>query len=385
MRMIRPIAMQRIALGLLLTVIGCQQSVPSGGSTGEPTTGVSEQPTLGQAVDSSALADVQAAIAQLQSLGVKLSSVSHASSPDAVVWGDQAVNDQQIGWLLQLPGLKRLTIRKSELTNAGWQKLSQLTTVEHLDLRDADMDNDQLQSLVSGMNNIRSLKLGGPSGRCRVNDQGINAIGELPNIKSLSLDGLAISKASIMPLTRCKQLNELNLAKTGLDDRALEEIARIESLRKLRLAANAIGVIGLGHLATIALEELDVSECPGVDDQALVQIGRQSKLKRLNLWRTSVTDQGLPHIAQLNQLQWLNLDNTAVTDAGLDWLKSLWSLQFLHLGSTAVSDQGMAKLAGLSELKKLIVTRTSVSQRGVDSLQKSLPGVSIQLQYVAGQ
>jgi hypothetical protein len=79
------------------------------------------------------------------------------------------------------------------------------------------------------------------------------------------------------------------------------------------------------------------------------------------------------------------LDNTAVSDAGLDWLKSLGDLQFLHLGSTAVSDQGMAKLAGLSELKKLIVTRTAVTQRGVDSLQKSLPDISIQLEYVSGQ
>jgi Leucine-rich repeat (LRR) protein len=377
--------MQRITLGLLLAVIGCQKSAPPGGSGNDLAVGVPEQSTQSEAASNPTSADVQAAIAQLQSLGVKLTSTSHASLPDVVDCGDQAVDDLQIDWLLQLPGLKRLTIRQTVLTDAGWQKLSQLTAVEHLDLRDADIDNDQFQSLVSGMNNIRLLKLGGPSGRCRVNDQGLDAIGDLPNIKSLSLDGLAISGAGITPLTRCKQLNELNLAKTGLDDRPLEEIARLVSVRKLRLAGNAIGAIGLGHLATIALEELDVSECPGVDDQALVEIGRQSKLKRLNLWRTSVTDQGLPHIAQLGKLQWLNLDNTAVSDAGLDWLKSLGDLQFLHLGSTAVSDQGMAKLAGLSELKKLIVTRTAVTQRGVDSLQKSLPDISIQLEYVSGQ
>lgn len=378
-------------LCMLLSVLGCSHSTPAAKSEQDASVGGEIQPKDAQAnarpsAPSQSTEKANAAISNLLALGVKLSSTSsQASFHDSVDWGDHTVEDRQIDWMLQLTGIKRLAIRQSALTDLGWQKLSKLSAVEHLDLRETDIDNDQLQRLVGGMNNIRSLKLGGVSGRCRVSDAGLEALCRLPNVKSISLDGLAITVAGLKHLAQCKQLAELNLAKTGIADDALESVGQLESLRKLRLAGNAISAAGLHHLSTKALQELDLSECPGVNDQAMLEIGRLSKLKKLNLWSCPVTDQGLEQLAQMPELQWLNLDKTAVTDAGLDWLKGLGQLQFLHLGSTAVTDEGMPKLAMLRELKKLIVTRTAVTQHAVDVLQQTLPDISIQLQYVAGQ
>lgn len=391
MNTIQSMALRSGFLCLLLNVVGCSHSAPAAKSEQQASADVESQPNDAQATDSPSASNqsidkANQATSNLLALGVKLSSTSpQATFYDSVDWGDHTVEDRQIDWMLQLSGIKRLTIRQSALTDLGWQKLSKLSAIEHLDLRDTDIDNRQLQSLVGGMNNIRSLKLGGVSGRCRVSDAGLEALCRLPNIKSISLDGLAITVAGLTHLAQCKQLAELNLAKTGIGDDALESVGQLESLRKLRLASNAITADGLRHLSAKSLEELDLSECPGVNDQAMLEIGRLSKLKKLNLWSCPVTDQGLEQLAQMPELQWLNLDKTAVTDAGLDWLQGLGQLQFLHLGSTAVTNEGMPKLAMLRELKKLIVTRTAVTQHAVDVLQQALPDISIQLQYVAGQ
>ncbi len=163
-------------------------------------------------------------------------------------------------------------------------------------------------------------------------------------------------------------------------------IRQFPRLKKLRLSGTPITGAGLAHLAELSsLEELDLSECGQLTDDAMVHLGRFVALRDLNLWRVGITDQGVRHLAGLTALERLNLDNTRLTDAGLPFLAPLTRLTFLHLGSTALSDAGLVHLEGLAALQDLKVTRTAVTAAGVAALQQKLPGTTIQLEYIPGQ
>ena len=65
-----------------------------------------------------------------------------------------------------------------------------------------------------------------------------------------------------------------------------------------------------------------------VDDRALEQVARLDALKHLSLYGASVSDKGLAKLRQ-NQLEALGLGGTRVTDQGLAHLEKMSSLRWL--------------------------------------------------------
>src|SRR5690606_30216042 len=136
-------------------------------------------------------------------------------------------------------------------------------------------------------------------------------------LRVLAADHLWIGAEGIKHMSACTELRELYLAGTLVDDEAMAEIAKLPELRKLRIAKTSVGSAGLEAVVQLPLEELDISECSQVLDDALQSVGKIQSLKRLNLWRDSITDAGVAHLSGLVNLTWLNLDNTHIRDAGL--------------------------------------------------------------------
>lgn len=276
--------------------------------------------------------------------------------------------------------LFKLTISNSAMSDQGWQELGKLSELQQFDLRGCQLGNQQLIASVSGMPKLRALRLSGQNG-ATVDDEGLTVLAGLPELKALALDHLWVSEEGLRHLKNNRKLTELYLAGTLVDDTAMEFIATISSLRKIRIAQTSVSELGLAALVEIPIEDIDLSECSQLTDEAMAYVGKWKSLKRLNLWRDPVSDVGVAHLADLKELEWLNLDNTGLSDAGLKDLSGMQKLNFLHLGSTAVSDTGMPDLLKLVALKELNVTRSSVTEAGAKLISDGIPGVHVQLRY----
>lgn len=320
----------------------------------------------------------------LRAAGAKLTA-NTAGQITELNLGDIEATDALATQIALLDQLQKLTIRESAMTNDGWQALGKLHGLQQLDLRDCPLDNAQLTSIVSDLTQLRALRLNGASGRTVVDDDGLIALANCPDLRVLAIDGLWVGGPGLEHLKKNLKLSELYAAGTTLDDDAVAILADLPSLRKLRLSQTTVGTEGLTALAKLPLEDLDVSEASSINDETLAVIGKMKSLKRLNLWRDTITDAGVEHLTGLTQLEWLNVDNTHLTDAGLPYLNGMTELKFLHLGSTGVTDQGMPALVALKSLKDLKVTRTAVTEEGVEVIRQAIPGINIQLKYIEGE
>src|SRR4051812_7324236 len=91
---------------------------------------------------------------------------------------------------------------------------------------------------------------------------------------------------------------------------------------------------------------LDV-QASGITDKALGELARVEKLAALNLKKTAVTDAGLKELVGIKELAYLDLAETPVTDAGLKEVARLKQLRLLNLEGSRVTAAGLKQLAGL--------------------------------------
>lgn len=322
---------------------------------------------------------------ELEALAIKLTHDKKSGLISVVDCTGVVVDDTLASKIAGLSGCTKLTIDGSGMTDAGWASLASLMSLQQLDLRGCALTKSQLKAAVSGMPDLRALRLSGQNGLTNIEDDGLAVLSQCPKLKVLAADELFISEDGLKHLSNCPEMAELYLKGTLITDEALTLIAKMKNLRKLRLAKTKVSSVGLEALSSLSLEDLDVSECSRVLDDAMVPVGKMKTLKRLNLWRDVITDEGAAQLAGLTNLEWLNLDNTHLRDAGLDHLSGMTKLSFLHIGSTGVTDAGMSKLAPLLGLKDLKVTRTSVTEEGAAVVTKAIPDVSVQLKYIEGE
>lgn len=323
-------------------------------------------------------------VAKLEDAGAEIKRNSNGLAIEVHIRKAE-VTDAMAEEISALENLVKLTINNSSMSNESWEKLSNLKELQHLDLRGCKVSSKKLASAVAGMPKLRALRLNGKSGATTVDDLAMKALANCPDLKALALDHLWIGEDGLKALGECKSLAELYMAGTLVDDAGMEVIAKFPRLRKLRVAQTSVSGDGLQAIKNLKLEDLDLSECSQLFDDAMSQLGSIKTLKRLNLFKVVVSDVGVAELAGLTNLEWLNLDQTQLTDEGLPALKQMSALSFLHLGSTGVSDAGMEELIPLQSLKDLKVTRTAVTEKGVETVEKGIKAVKVQLKYVEGQ
>lgn len=372
-----------IFVGLSLLLAGCGgETLPTAGNAPPPADQATAKSSPSESVESAAMS---AEAETLRAAGVKLESDAKTGNVLSIDCSTIELNDELADKLATFGQLKKLTIRSSSMSEAGWQALAKLTQLEQLDVRDTPLNNAQLTAAVRGMKKLRALRMSGKSGSTEVDDAGLECLLQCKELKVLAADHLWISQDGLQHLSNCQQLSELYLAGTLVDDQAMEPLAKLPNLKKLRLAKTGVGTPGLETLSQLALEELDISECSQVFDDSLVAVGKITTLKRLNLWRDVISDAGVSHLSTLTNLQWLNLDNTHMGNPGLEHLRGMTKLTFLHLGSTYVTNEGMPLLTPLTALKELKVTRTSVTEEGLKALLAANPKLDVQLKYIDGE
>lgn len=168
-------------------------------------------------------------------------------------------------WPVHVPGS-----RNTDITDAGFQKLDQLTNLE------------QLKILTTA-----------------ITDDSLGTISQMTQLKSLQLDGHPITDDGVAHLQSLKSLEVLHLRDTKIGDESLKTISQLESLRYVDLSGTSITDAGLSRLS------------------ALTNLGT------LDVTRTEITDDGLASLGPMTWLKLLNVEiDKHITIDGVDKLKS---------------------------------------------------------------
>jgi hypothetical protein len=193
------------------------------------------------------------------------------------------------------------------------------------------------------------------------------------NVEKLDCEGIRGSAA--MMLMKEQKLNEEQIKARHLD--AMKRLAGLHSLRDLRVYP-----VSAGELAYVkGLTSLQRLETSGpyaaafgldnpIDDAALVNLRGLNNLKALVLSRAKgVTDAGLKNLAPLTKLRLLDLSKTSVRGAGLKYLGNL-DLRWVYLSNTPVGDDGIAGVLAFHNLLRLDFDGTQLTDKSLPLLAK---------------
>jgi internalin A len=221
------------------------------------------------------------------------------------------IDDADLKRLASFPGLSRIDLSHTRITDVGFSHLKDLKNVQSVNLYYSEQIGDGALAAMKNWKQLRELNLRGT----KVTDAGLTHLSQLTLLESLDIGFALITDGGFEPLTA------------------------LPGLRSLAVGGNKVTDVGLNSLRLLpALTSLDLSGKQRTDS---------------GLWYASVTDQGLEVIGALMKLEILNLEGAKIDDAGLDKLSGLANLRSLNLSQTQLSAHGLAVLPKLQRLEKL--------------------------------
>jgi hypothetical protein len=298
--------------------------------------------------------------------------------------------DKGLGFLAHLSKLRSLVVTGDlRLSNAGLAHLSELSTLAVLSIERGRFTGGGLERLGS-MRSLKELTIGIDNLR----DGGLAHLANLPSLEDLSIRSEtrspnSVSVAALEQIARIRTLKRLRL--TGLDVRGpgLVALGALPALESLRLTDADLTYEDLRHLGMFAsLKEFCWSSVPAEMDPGrptLRHLRGLTSMTRLELpaqprpragqvprdpvaWDAAqlsdlsgmtmlerlnlpgrITDEGLAQLSALPGLVFLGIPDADVTDEGLKHLSRMRRLQILGIGCR-ITDKGIAEFAKLESL-----------------------------------
>jgi Leucine-rich repeat (LRR) protein len=171
--------------------------------------------------------------------------------------------------------LKRLNLRGTKVTDTTLEHLSNVMTLESLDVGFAQITDVGLDRLAS-LPNLKELVIGGN----KLTDTGLQALRQLPSLTSLSLGG--------------SQRTDSGLWTISLTELGLDTITTLQELRELRLDGMPVTARWLEKLRGLnKIERLSLQGCKRVGDDAVLVLVSWPALRILDLKGTAMTEKGL--------------------------------------------------------------------------------------------
>lgn len=195
---------------------------------------------------------------------------------------------------------------------------------------------------------------------CGLGDAAVTALSRIATLERLSLSNARIRPDTALALTQLGGLRRLDVHHTPLGDVPLfQGLPSLQALSAWGCGLTPKAAAGLGGLGRLA--ELDLSDNPlGPEVGALV--ARMGSLRHLRLDRVGLTEAGLGHLAQggLPLLQ-LGLADNQLGSATGSHCARMPALQFLQLGANPLGDEGTVGLERLGDLRTLMLDGTGIS------------------------
>lgn len=133
---------------------------------------------------------------------------------------DTSADDNDCALLRDLCGLRALDLSSSQITNTGVSHLTDLLTLEALNLADTAVDDGALPDLIK-LTGLRQLELA----MCGISDFGLPQLLNLAHLENLGLADNPLTDASIPILQKMTSLTFLDVADTAISPEGIAELA----------------------------------------------------------------------------------------------------------------------------------------------------------------
>lgn len=170
-------------------------------------------------------------------------------------------------------------------------------------------------------------------------------LGQLPKLERVSLNHCVLADNSdFTSLRNCKNLLEISVGDSKVNDRIVKEICAVETLRTLNIGAN-----------------------PGISDAVVEGLCALPKLGTVDISDTSISSSGLLRLAARPEIFVLNASTTPLTDAELNQLiDSVRSkhMQVLSINCNLTSDEAALNLLELRTAVEFLDLRSASDLKG---------------------
>lgn len=187
---------------------------------------------------------------------------------------------------------------------------------------------------------------------CDVSAEALAAIGKCRSVEELTICDSRCDPAGLGHLAQLPQLKTLFLQGTPLDDGALEQIGKCRSL-----------------------ESLDLTYCTFPADDAL-HLRSLTRLRHCGLGFTSAADRHLTIVSSWPDLEYLEVGQQ-VTDDGLDHLAGVTKLKGIIFMKSDITDAGIVKLIDHPNLKSVHLSDCKLSDEMIRRLYQEEPFWSV--------
>jgi RNA polymerase sigma factor (sigma-70 family) len=231
--------------------------------------------------------------------------VIHARLPAEGILLDEATPH-----LKRLPKLAGVACHADNLSTDGFRQLAALRSLVELEVH----ANKFCPVMPwKDLHTVRTVRLSGGG----IDDALLEAVGGMPAVTSLHLNGVAVTPNGLAHLKQLRGLESVLIQSSKVTADGVKSLIGIEKLRSLTLCGNDIGAAGFAHLGTLTrLEYLNLESTRCTDDD-VARLRPLANLTDLDLgYNPGVTDAGLRHLAGLKKLVGLRLYETKVTDDG---------------------------------------------------------------------
>lgn len=341
---------------------------------------------------------------------------------NATRWADDDLRE-----LRHLKDLQRLSLHRTQVSNAGLPFLAELEELSSLDVSATKVTAAGLE-WVARCRNLQGISLGGipmteeglelladlpklsslKVWACGVTDEMARPIGELRGLKVLQLQGAPITDQAIKPLRQLTELEHLTVSNTGITDGCVDDLASLKNLRNLNVIGTKITQSGIARLqqalpevkiirdgtadadepgqqdlirravervferkGTVAIN-INASEPPFKSTKEIPPLLGPWKVVSVNLNDVQWTDDDLPQLLPLRDLKTLRLMRTQVTDAAVSLLPNFERLSLLDVSSTKTTAAGLPAIARCRNLETLGLGGIPMTEAGL-KLLKDLP------------
>ncbi len=176
-------------------------------------------------------------------------------------------------------------------------------------------------------------------------DRGLEELRRLENLRKLELNGCLLTDRTMRQIGTLKFLEELHLQNTMITSAGVKELENLSSLQILDLRNN------------------------GINDECMPSISKFDKLTKLYLSNTRITDKAVS-LLKNPQLRVLNLEHTQISDKSLETLGKRTKLIALDVADNALSDAGLSHLTNLTNMTELAIQRTNCTDNGLAFVEK---------------
>ncbi|HCS53707.1 hypothetical protein [Rubinisphaera sp.] len=282
------------------------------------------------------------------------------------------IEDRHLKCLRSMPNLERLYLR-GEITDAGLDHLIRLSQLRRLGLDETMITNAGLQQLTQ-LDRLEYLGIVGT----QVTREGLVILKEFPALTEVSISPRGVTAQDLAHVRQCENLETLGLfGSPMIDDRGMEEISKISSLKSLQIVEAKISNQGIESLSNLPLlKDLQLIGHTGlVTSEGLIELSKIKSLQNLTLVQYPVDRAVLNALAMLPELKSLDLSNNPMRPEWIDKFKDFQFLKTLSLVNCDLTDECIPVLKKLKHLETLTLPLNKFSDDGKQDLKESMKGV----------